>query len=146
MESAALQFHLLPNLKHLLCFTSVMLLFEDDGANWGALAVLSLESFSIALMNFLRCLMYSGYVSRLQWPPPFTHQGSYFSFASSHSRLPWEKSTMSSAVPCITSTGQSTCFILSMFCRHVSSNQIRMVNDSRFRSKLKSWSRVPDIP
>lgn len=55
---------------------------------------------SMALTNFFRCLMYSGYSSKLQWFPPLTHRGSYFTLDSSHSALPWEQSTTSSAVPC----------------------------------------------
>lgn len=85
-----------PNLKHLLCFSSVILGVEVSCF----VAVCLAESFSIALMNLRKCLMYSGYVSRLQCPPPFTHNGSYFSFASSHSRFPWDQSTISSFVPC----------------------------------------------
>lgn len=56
-------------------------------------------NFSMAMTNFFRCLMYSGYSSRLQWFPPLTHRGSYFILESSHSALPWEQSTTSSAVP-----------------------------------------------
>lgn len=55
--------------------------------------------FSMAPTNFFRCLMYSGYSSRLQWFPPLIHSGSYFTSASSHSDRPWEQSTTSSAVP-----------------------------------------------
>lgn len=55
---------------------------------------------SMAPTNFFRCLMYSGYSSRLQWFPPLIHSGSYFTLASSHNALPWEQSTTSSAVPC----------------------------------------------
>lgn len=62
---------------------------------------LETECFSIAFMNLLKCVMYSGKVSRLQCPPSFTHSGSYFSLESSHNRFPWEKSTTSSAVPCM---------------------------------------------
>lgn len=54
---------------------------------------------SMAPTNFFRCLMYSGYSSRLQWFPPLIHSGSYFTSASSHSDRPWEQSTTSSAVP-----------------------------------------------
>ncbi|KAF5443472.1 hypothetical protein F2P56_036026 [Juglans regia] len=57
-------------------------------------------SFSTAVMNFLRCLKYSGKSSRLQWFPPISHKGSYFSLQSSQSCLPWETSTTSSSVPC----------------------------------------------
>lgn len=56
--------------------------------------------FSMAVTNFFRCLMYSGYSSKLQWFPPLIHRGSYFTLDSSHSALPWEQSTTSSAVPC----------------------------------------------
>jgi hypothetical protein len=56
-------------------------------------------ALSMAPTNFFRCLMYSGYSSRLQWFPPLIHSGSYFTSASSHSDLPWEQSTTSSAVP-----------------------------------------------
>jgi hypothetical protein len=56
--------------------------------------------FSIAVTNLFRCLMYSGYSSKLQWFPPLTHRGSYFTLDSSQSVLPWEQSTTSSAVPC----------------------------------------------
>lgn len=89
-------FCLFPNLKHLLCLDSVIL-----GA-WESLPLFRLENecFSIALTNLRMCLMYSGNVSRLQCPPPSTHNGSYFSLASSHKRLPCEKSTTSSDVPC----------------------------------------------
>ena len=55
--------------------------------------------FSTVDMNFLRCLIYSGYCSRLQWLPPLSHSGSYFSLQSSHSCFPWEQSTTSSEVP-----------------------------------------------
>lgn len=87
--------YLFPNIKHLLCFASVML-----GVELSCFVVCLAESFSIALMNLRKCLMYSGYVSRLQCPPPFTHNGSYFSFESSQSRFPWDQSTISSFVPC----------------------------------------------
>lgn len=89
-------FCLFPNLKHLLCLDSAIL-----GA-WESRPLFRLENecFSIALMNLRICLMYSGNVSRLQCPPPSTHNGSYFSLASSHKRLPCEKSTTSSLVPC----------------------------------------------
>lgn len=56
-------------------------------------------SFSMADMNFLRCLKYSGYNSKLQWFPPLSHRGSYFSLHNSHSCFPWEISTTSSSVP-----------------------------------------------
>ncbi|KAI4374599.1 hypothetical protein MLD38_012578 [Melastoma candidum] len=42
-----------------------LLLLEDD--------------LSTNAMNFLRCRMYSGYSSKLQWFPPLSHRGSYFS-------------------------------------------------------------------
>lgn len=88
--------YLFPNLKHLLCFTSVILGLEVSCF----FVCLPSESFSIAFMNLRKCLMYSGYVSRLQWPPPLTHKGSYFSLESSHKRFPWDQSTISSSVPC----------------------------------------------
>lgn len=56
--------------------------------------------FSTAATNFFKCLIYSGYNSRLQWLPPFSHKGSYFAWHCSQSSLPWEQSTTSSAVPC----------------------------------------------
>lgn len=56
--------------------------------------------FSTAHTNFLRCPMYSGKSSRSQWFPPLSHSGSYFSWQSSQSCFPCEKSTTSSAVPC----------------------------------------------
>lgn len=55
--------------------------------------------FPRARTNFFKCLMNSGYSSRLQCPPPFTHKGSYFTLQSSQSCFPWEQSTTSSAVP-----------------------------------------------
>lgn len=55
--------------------------------------------FPIVCTNFFRCLMNSGYSSRLQCPPPLTHKGSYFTLQSSQSCLPWDTSTTSSAVP-----------------------------------------------
>lgn len=55
--------------------------------------------FSTVDMNLLRCLRYSGYSSKLQWLPPFSHRGSYFSWHSTQSCLPCEQSTTSSAVP-----------------------------------------------
>lgn len=55
--------------------------------------------FSIVVMNFFRCLMYSGKSSKSQWLPPLSHNGSYFSLQSSQSCLPWEQSTTSSEVP-----------------------------------------------
>lgn len=55
--------------------------------------------FPRARTNFFKCLMNSGYSSRLQCPPPFIHRGSYFTLQSSESCLPWEQSTTSSAVP-----------------------------------------------
>jgi len=58
------------------------------------------DDFSMAEMNFLRCLMYCGKSSKSQWFPPFTHNGSYFSLQHSQSCLPWDQSTTSSAVPC----------------------------------------------
>lgn len=88
--------YFLPNLKHLLCLTPVILGPEELLCLLG----FETETFSIALINLRKCLMYSGYVSMLQWPPPWTHNGSYFSFASSHNLFPCEKSTMSSFVPC----------------------------------------------
>lgn len=134
--------YLFPNIKHLLCFASVML-----GVEVSCFVVCLAESFSIALMNLRKCLMYSGYVSRLQCPPPFTHNGSYFSFESSQSRFPWDQSTISSFVPCtfiklagphhpttlkggreggwtialtcITKTGHDTSLILSMFWKRL---------------------------
>lgn len=87
--------YFLPNLKHLLCLVSGMVVS-------GGWLPFVRESFSIAFMNLRKCLIYSGNVSKLQWPPPLTHNGSYFSFASSHRRFPWEKSTISSSVPCKT--------------------------------------------
>lgn len=86
----------LPNIKHLLCLESAIL------GSWlfCCFVWLVIASFSMAFMNLRKCLMYSGYVSRLQWPPPLTHRGSYFSFESSHNRFPWDQSTMSSFVPC----------------------------------------------
>lgn len=50
-------------------------------------------------MNFLRWRMKSGYNSRLQWPPPLSHKGVYFTLLSSHSCFPCEQSTTSSDVP-----------------------------------------------
>ena len=88
--------YLFRNLKHRLCLVSVTLGSLVNCLGGGLVR----DSFSIAFMNFRRCLMYSGYVSRLQCPPPFTHNGSYFSLASSHNRFPWDKSTISSFVPC----------------------------------------------
>jgi len=88
--------YLLTNPKHLVCLESVILgLWVSCLFAW-----LVMESFSIALINLRKYLMYSGKVSRLQWPPPLTHKGSYFSFESSHNRFPWEQSTISSSVPC----------------------------------------------
>ena len=55
--------------------------------------------FSTVVMNFFRCLMYSGKSSKSQWFPPLSHSGSYFSLHSSQSCLPWEQSTTSSEVP-----------------------------------------------
>ena len=63
-------------------------------------AFLRYADFSTVDINFLRCLRYSGYISKLQWLPPLSHRGSYFSWHSSQSCLPWEQSTTSSAVPC----------------------------------------------
>lgn len=60
---------------------------------------LKLVDFSIADMNFFRCIMYSGKSSKSQWLPVLTHKGSYFCLDSSKSCLPWEQSTTSSAVP-----------------------------------------------
>lgn len=57
-------------------------------------------NLSTVVMNFLRCLMYSGYCSRSQWFPPSTQSGSYLSLHSSHSCFPWQQSTTSSEVPC----------------------------------------------
>lgn len=96
LDSLLIHSYLFPNLKHLLCLTSVILEVEVSCLFAG----LVIESFSIAFMNLRKCLMYSGYVSRLQWPPPLTHKGSYFSFDNSHKRFPCDKSTMSSFVPC----------------------------------------------
>lgn len=87
--------YLLPNLKHLLCFDSVMV--DVGSLIW--LFCFTSGSFSMALINFRKCLIYSGYVSKLQWPPPLIHKGSYFILDSSHKRFPWVQSTMSSAVP-----------------------------------------------
>lgn len=56
--------------------------------------------FSMADMNFLRCLMYCGKSSKLQWFPSLIHNGSYFSLHRSQSCLPWDQPTTSSAVPC----------------------------------------------
>lgn len=56
--------------------------------------------FSTVLTNFLRCRRYSGKSSKSQCFPPLSHKGSYFSLQSSHSCLPWDQSTTSSAVPC----------------------------------------------
>lgn len=55
--------------------------------------------FSTVDVNFFRCRKYSGYVSKSQWLPPLSHNGSYFSLHNPHSFLPCEKSTTSSAVP-----------------------------------------------
>lgn len=89
--------YLFLNLKHLLCLTSVILGLEVSCFLSVSFVIMI---FSNAFMNLRKCFMYSGYVSRLQCPPPFTHKGSYFSFDSSHKRFPWDKSTMSSFVPC----------------------------------------------
>lgn len=55
--------------------------------------------FSTDDTNFFRCLRYSGNSSKSQWFPPLSHKGSYFSWQSSQSCLPWEQSTTSSEVP-----------------------------------------------
>lgn len=60
---------------------------------------LSDGAFCTVDMNFLRCRLYSGKSSKLQWFPPLSHKGSYFCWHSSHNCLPWEQSTTSSAVP-----------------------------------------------
>lgn len=62
--------------------------------------LLAALSFWVAETNFLRCLMYSGYSSRLQWPPLFSQRGSNFCLLSSQSCFPCEQSTTSSEVPC----------------------------------------------
>lgn len=87
----------------MLCLDSVILGFWESCL----LDCFVRASFSIALMNLRKYLMYSGNVSRLQWPPPFTHKGSYFSFESSHNRFPWDQSTISSFVPCTKSHYQT---------------------------------------
>lgn len=72
------------------------------GSYWSVLLLelyLCEGDFSTVDINFLRCLMYSGYCSRLQWFPPLIHSGSYFSLHSSQSCFPWEQSTTSSEVP-----------------------------------------------
>ena len=64
--------------------------------------------FSTVWTNFLRCLRYSGKSSKSQCFPPLSHKGSYFSLQSSHSCLPWDQSTTSSAVPYISPKELST--------------------------------------
>lgn len=69
-------------------------------------------SFSMAPMNFLKWGKYSGNISRLQWLPPLSHKGSYFSLASSHNCFPCEISTTLSSVPCITRIGHNILVII----------------------------------
>jgi len=96
LSSKSSSLYLLLNLKHRFCLVSLML-----GSSFCCLfGGLLRASFSMAFMNFRICLMYSGYVSKLQCPPPFTHNGSYLSFASSHNRFPCDIFTISSFVPC----------------------------------------------
>lgn len=86
--------HLFPNVKHLTCLDSDIL------EAWSRARLLCfIECFSIALINVRKCFMYSGKVSRLLCPPPWTHRGSYFSLESSHNRFPCDQSTISSLVP-----------------------------------------------
>lgn len=88
-------FYLFRNIKHRFCLLSLML-----GSSFCCLlGGLLRASFSIAFKKFRTCFMYSGYVSKLQCPPPLTHNGSYLSFASSHNRFPCDIFTISSFVP-----------------------------------------------
>lgn len=71
-------------------------------SNWSVLLrklYLCDGDFSTVVINFFRCLIYSGKSSKSQWLPPLSHSGSYFSLQSSQSCLPWEQSTTSSEVP-----------------------------------------------
>lgn len=79
---------------------SELILGGSCGTELSVDAVLGGGAFSMADINFLRCLMYSGNNSKLQWLPALTHRGSYFTLDSSHSCFPWDQSTTSSTIPC----------------------------------------------
>lgn len=73
-----------------------------EGSTWSTLSLqpcLWDGDFSTVCTNFLRRRRYSGKSSKSQCFPPLSHKGSYFSLQSSHSCLPWDQSTTSSAVP-----------------------------------------------
>ena len=86
----------------LFLLTSKMSVLFRGGSNWSVQLRKLYRwdgDFSTVVMNFFRCLIYSGKSSKSQWLPPLSHSGSYFSLHSSQSCLPWEQSTTSSEVP-----------------------------------------------
>lgn len=74
--------------------------------------------------NLRRCLIYSGYNSKLQWPAPFSHKGSYFSLDNSCNCLPCEQSTTSSCVPCTAKVHNVNQLLLSTPETHEDRNRV----------------------